>query len=111
MSQIISKELLSVVLNCNVTEVGELHGSILGFSVDSADVGRINIYELAHKYCKEWADRTIISGRNDLLNDYNNKPFARAETLFHNKTFHADTEPEAVFKACQWILENSADED
>lgn len=73
-------------------------------------VSEIDIHNVAHK-CKEWAltkqyilsskPRTNSSlaacsfdknGKCDYYNDYHND-------------FRAETEPEAIFKACEWILE------
>jgi len=67
----------------------------------------INIYELAHK-CKEWAmtkERTIWSGW-----DYGVGKFVSmigehgVNELINND---ADTEPEAIFKACDYILKET----
>jgi len=60
----------------------------------------INIYELAHK-CKEWAYKNgyeLMSSIAYCCIDH--KSFA--ESVF----FTEDTEPETIFKACQWILDN-----
>lgn len=65
----------------------------------------INIYELAYK-CKEWANKQ----------DYDNNCFVTI--LYENITsraiitedgfgFYANTEPEAIFKACEWILKET----
>ena len=77
----------------------------------------ISIYKLAHK-CKEWA--TFKNGKNiiterDISGVYSYIIFMIGITI-HNEylddttkilaNFKADTEPEAIFKACQWILEN-----
>ena len=64
----------------------------------------INIYELAHK-CKEWAKSQklfIISfpSPNEGLEGY----WANLTNNTH-KVFAA-TEPEAIFKICQWIIDN-----
>ena len=71
----------------------------------------INIYELAHK-CKEWALNqdncfSIVSGK--VPNNY----FCVVQYSFqwlgkdgYEEYFTEDTEPEAIFKACQWILDN-----
>jgi len=61
-----------------------------------------NIYELAHK-CKEWAFSkkiNICSGirKNVGVVEY----YCTAST----NTVYADTEPEAIFLACEWIREN-----
>ena len=111
----ISKELLSEVL-----PFGDIDSLIsYGLSSDGdillqyEDIDEIvNIYELAHK-CKEWAfsykfDFEIIRIKN--VKNYG-KIFVRVHTIHTNqcngKEFYPfDREPEAIFKACQWILDN-----
>ena len=84
--------------------------------------GTINIHELA-SLAKGWAYTyhyynnkvvhisnmthgydgfRIISGLTDF--DYREKYFAKLPSI-RNEIFLSDTEPEAVFKACDWILE------
>ena len=62
---------------------------------------RLNMYELTHK-CKEWALENgyeLYSSSIGICDIFNND--------FENKGAHiAGTEPEAIFKACQWILDN-----
>ena len=103
----ISKELLSVVLCSDCTKVDKLLGNTLGFCVANADVGRINIYELAHK-CKEWAWAKGIDLQ--IMNHGEAKFCCKIDE--RNVKYHSakwgETEPEAIFKACQWILENKA---
>lgn len=81
----------------------------------------INIYELAHK-CKEFAETKgySIMSRPKSLNQKSFKARAfvildeeykmctfRLNVLnFEEYQYEADTEPEAIFKACQWILDN-----
>ena len=106
----------------------ELLGEVLGYEVDAflgiseneidytcckdKDIGyediSINIYEFAFK-CKEWAkskDYYILSGYDDtnipvsLINHHYGEGGCSCD-----KYFETNTEPEAVFKACQWILE------
>ena len=70
----------------------------------------INIYELAHK-CKEWAysqGYIISSGLTPVLG-VNKDGWAEvfsSSTPLDGKlhTFKQLSEPEAVFKACEWIL-------
>ena len=65
----------------------------------------INVHELAHK-CKEWAalkDYEIYSldgfaGMNPQGGDGGSSYFL--------DEFHGESEVEAIFKACQWILDN-----
>jgi hypothetical protein len=72
----------------------------------------INIHELAHK-CKEWAkslDYRILSGYDDcddmetwtvLINHRYGEGGCSCDDFFE-----AETESEAIFQACQWILDN-----
>ena len=81
----------------------------------------INIYELAHK-CKEWAfefrfdnkptNNRYYRQRSGYEDKFNVEKQKREKLgymtltfgcLGHTKTFYADTEPEAIFKACGWI--------
>jgi len=104
----ISKELLSEVLGCKLDIDEQLQPNDIEYieKVGSKLYYRyINIYELMHK-CKEWA----------LLNDYSCMSRPRlfggwlSELMsgygVEDTQFDADSEPEAVFKCCQWILEN-----
>jgi len=124
----ISKELLSEVLGKNIRSVYEneeklneywggekLKQSEIAYTYATSEgqIGwseylcDINIYELAHK-CKEWAkEHTIVSAY------YSEDDKKGAWSCLHEnlctsggETFYADTEPEAIFKACQWIMEN-----
>ena len=106
---IISKELLSEVLGVYVRDgwyfdcelLLYTHDKILG--LDENYHSQINIYELAHK-CKEWAH-----SRNFMIQSYLYNTKARADLLSScdvDEKFQADTEPEAVFRACEWILKD-----
>lgn len=69
------------------------------------DFFSINIYELAHK-CKEWA---IGEHDCELLSCIGSKDRAICD-IYSDKynckfTHYADTEPEAIFAACQWIID------
>ena len=108
----ISKELLSSVLGLTVVKGLELEGIVLWYkgivNINNqppyAKELNINIYELAHK-CKEWALKhhyKVISKPDNvpgLWEAYVNLSL----TSKHGEV--ADTEPEAIFKACQWILD------
>ena len=104
----ISKDLLSEVLEININKIKEVHkvNNIIKI-VDTKNMyNDINIYELANK-CKEWAyeiDFYIYSiftfageGACYVTKD--------DEILKRLATFAGDSEPEAIFKACQWILD------
>lgn len=113
MSEIISKELLSEVLEVDIVSYG-----IILFDLEydfKENMGvyihkkNINIHELAHK-CKEWA---IEQGYIIQI-----MPFCILVLQIENsmeQVFRYEKEdmenqkpylPEYEFKACQWILEN-----
>ena len=120
----ISKELLSEVLGEECfTEVKSyasdipdykswLNGSQFMYSTCSYkwSGNHINIYELAHK-CKEWARSKDYS-----LGVFNPDVDCFEVSIQHyvkghgewNEVFEitSDTEPESIFQACKWILEN-----
>jgi hypothetical protein len=106
----ISKELLSEVFKENVISIDGTIGNNLTFtSFDNMWSGEytkhvINIHELAHK-CKEWALSKNVSIESGL--PY--KTRATSAVFDSNEGFlegfEAETEPMAIFQACQWILE------
>lgn len=102
----ISKELLSAVLKEKRVildyEISISKNEIHYGHIDIEEDGFINIYELAHK-CKEQALNlgyilySTVHGYEcyiDSRNFIDNTPVR----------FLAGSEPEAIFKACQWIL-------
>lgn len=121
----ISKELLSEVLELEDDIISiELKGNIViwvaGVPFETTMIpsctGAINIYELAFK-CKEWAlnkQYSLHSGYDKLVNKYdvyvNLLLFGDDESTIGGWDtkiyFIADTEPGAIFKACQWLLDN-----
>jgi len=120
----ISKELLSEVLGFNVTYVETCTQTIksrIKSDVSDSDIAihdgnsyrYINIHELAHK-CKEWADSKGYT-LNSWIADFTSDKILGWCELRDERTGKSikecpivsdNTEPEAVFKACQWILEN-----
>lgn len=68
---------------------------------------KINIYELAHR-CKEWARDNEFFLRS--FYDYEGAFCYISAPVWVDKIeipktgFCSDTEPEAIFKACEWIL-------
>ena len=104
-----SKELLSKVLGVYVTEFYLDCESLVYtydriFNENEQYKDDINIYELAHK-CKEWASykgHTLSSTYHP-----HNNCICNIDIVTKNfKQFEANTEPEAIFRACEWILEN-----
>lgn len=99
----ISKELLSAVLGKVVRRIEyKEEGKRIYYDelVDDIDwIRSVNIHELAHK-CKEWAR---VNRRYRIYSESAGVAYLmEIEEIQH----YAKTEPEAIFKACQWILEN-----
>jgi len=115
MEDIISKELISTVLEKDIRyvygkdaiEIGDYiidHNTEIAFAYlfrNKEFEDYINIHELAHK-CKEWAE--INYGY--ILCSYQCGSVGNCQIMKLDKFFSAPTEEEAIFKACQWILEN-----
>lgn len=102
----ISKELLSEVLKRNIEYTGNCGGQV-EFKYLMGGYTTINFYELAH-LCKEWAwNQGLI-----LESGHTNTPYCTIVDVSENSTmnlgeerFISDSEPEAIFAACQWILD------
>lgn len=107
----LTKELLSEVLSRNVNkfriERTVSFGIQVEYEVSSGTRFYTNIYELAHK-CKEWAYtkgmREILSADGVAYIDKENGVLDEGG-FYPEQWFSANTEPEAIFKACQWIME------
>ncbi len=109
----ISKELLCKVLELKKIDEIYQEDNLLYFCESNKG---INIYELAHE-CKQWAvskGYSLYSGYDKLINKYgvyvNLLLFGDDESTIGGWDteiyFIANTEPEAIFKACQYIMEN-----
>ena len=106
----VSKELLNEVLNIE-REIKHIDfiekWNTFIYYVDGGAERTINIYELQHK-CKEWArikSYLLYSYPVDVLTDRyacDVKDKRRTQIMMQP----ADTEPEAVIKATQWVLDN-----
>jgi len=92
----ISKELLSEILGEEVKEVYGEQSYMLCYL--SSDIYAINIYELAHK-CKMWAKKQgyWLYSSIDVCDIW--------EENINIKNVQETNEPEAIFKACEWIRE------
>ena len=118
----ISKELLNKVLNIEIVSYQMKQKNILAYEYNKVSKNQwsgktfcnrsINTYELAHK-CKEWA--VNLSPNKHALSSYprwgdirnykkTNGSYYICQHLVSGAQFEAETEPEAIFKACQWIL-------
>ena len=112
-----SKELLSEVLDIKVVEVYKIRSNpnfkdntLLHRIEGCAVLFTINIHELAHK-CKEWAykNKFIIETGFTTSGDWFYTVLEVKDTspyVAEVKTNWGITEPEAVFQACQWVLDN-----
>lgn len=105
----ISKELLSDVLNNHNIEHFEIENNYLWLQTDGGYLNKnISIYELAHK-CKEWAlgkDFVLYSGSTHRTKGYRCDIYTKDGDV--DEDFVSDTEPKAIFKACEWIREQIA---
>ena len=99
MDEMIIEELLSEVLGVNIKRVINLSSPNKVYYDGELGTDVINIYELAHK-CKEWAFDKMF-----FLSSGFDTDGAFCLDRMNNKSFIAETEPEAIFKACQWVLE------
>jgi len=103
----ISKELLSEVLGFETRDVrlSENLSSLVLYTCNECEGKGLNIHELAHKV-KEWAynNNYFITSNLKEANVYpinSDGWIMKLELSIDEKT-----EPEAIFKAGQWILEN-----
>jgi len=106
-----SKELLSEVLGIDTISDYEFDSNLITIyyidDEDRRDYGLINIHELAHK-CKEWALKKgywLSSWHENRKSFCYVDEFIKIPATCVTQTIDADTEPEAIFKACEWILE------
>ena len=107
----ISKELLSMILGEKAYDIKCVSDNIISFYTDYDQYEEINIYELAHK-CKEWAFNNGYELRNGRDIDVKEElcyfcEYKQERQLDYANSdyFLAETEPESIFKACQWILD------
>lgn len=111
----ISKELLSEVLELKYP-IRIIHHFCKGQNVLNYDLHvecslfqeSINIYELAHK-CKEWAIKIDYKIESH-IHLINKRIIGVASFNTQDNTtkfFQADTEHETIFKACEWIMEQT----
>lgn len=109
----ISKELLSIILDeyietvlINKKDNTDNNIYYCDFeTTDYIDCFAINIYELAHK-CKEWADKQNFAIKSYIWFGKGKSIFTDLEDKVYSTMFDAETEPEAIIKACEWILQN-----
>ena len=111
----ISKELLSEVLNYEVDVFLGINKNEIDYTCcrdeneGYVDIS-INLYEFAFK-CKEWAlnymvDKEIQSTGCIISSWTHTGGSGHARILVIDEKFTANTEPEAIIRACEWIQEN-----
>lgn len=115
----ISKELLSEVLKKEIIKIYSGKNILINdqfvdtdkelafkYKCDNGSIldDIINIYELAYK-CKEWANKQDYDNNCFVIILYENMT-SRAIITEDGFGFDASTEYEAIFKVCQWILDN-----
>ena len=108
----ISEKLLSEVLGIDTTTIKgvELDENVVvvwqgiqnTFPYKLHSGKEINIHELAHK-CKEWA----LQYKYELLSGYLSGN-GYVVVMEQRRSWFAPTEPEAIFKACEYILNQKA---
>ncbi len=97
-------ELLNKVLKTNAIWV-EVKGNEVFYNADNNKHScfKINTYELAH-ICKEWVYKQKVIISSSKANDAYLAILDYDGVTDSTSTFIADTEPEAIFIACEWIL-------
>ena len=106
----ISRELLSKVLDKRCSKVGMFGTTYIEYTWSSPPNyvdSRINIYELEHK-CKKWVLKdtgySMCSGLARSVHSTEKNKIGDGMCQVGANFFFADTEPEAVFKACEYIV-------
>lgn len=105
----ISKELLSAVLDVEVTNViGIRYTNELRYETCDDEFNSFNFIRINDLFvkCKQWALKYIIDNSGCIISSWthpNGKGSARILDI--DETFIADTEVEAVIKACEWLLD------
>ena len=77
--------------------------SKLSYTIDNSIYRDINIYELAHK-CKEWLVDNRQFVQIDMYGKYMTKCIIYCNITKDENCFIGETEPEAIFQACEFIL-------
>lgn len=98
-----SKELLTAVLGCDA-EAYYYNASVIKYKIDGVVEKEINIYELMH-IMKEWALKQGFYTKSQLGIEKSVANIFNIRFQDCDENFFADTELEAVTKACEWILE------
>ena len=110
----ISKRLLKEIVNEEIIgndpeSIDHICGKAVAYQTPTIVIGRYNVYQLANK-CKEWAFEKKKETIQSLKTYQDGKQiwYATTTTYFEAAMdgFYAETEPEAIFKACEWLIDN-----
>ena len=101
----ISKELLAIVMDIDITIIGNINNrrwldTIEEFRPMGSSIHEFNIHELAYK-CKQWASQHGYDLVCLKLQEWECMDWYDQSTTIAR----GNTEPEAIFAACQWILD------
>lgn len=114
------REVLTIDYNFDMQPIKEWQTNTLEWyrtEVYKEHTYSINIYELAHK-CKEWAIKKGYTIRTEAYDYMENDSFSgtywwvirlRPKVWSENGCPNCganNSEPEAIFKACEWVLDN-----
>ena len=103
-------KLLNAVLQTNIQQDDYcIKNNILSYSYCRCDnewcTEKINIYELAFQ-CKAWALKNNFNITSMIVKDGGKcEIYNKFQTNYNTKKIKAETEIEAIFKACEWVLE------
>ena len=110
----ISKELMSEVLNYEVDTVLGINKNEIDYTCcrdeneGYIDIS-INLYEFAFK-CKDWALKKEVMIHSSPTQKKEStaivQSFDMSKFYYGQNQFYALTEPEAIIKACRWVLVN-----
>ena len=98
----ISKELVSEVFKLNICEA-YVENNTLFFDMGLPLIQSINLYEFAFK-CKEWANTQDYWTQSGYEINHLGNYFCMIKDMPDNQFFYANTEIEAIIKACEYIL-------
>ena len=118
LEKIITKELLRKVLPKETENLSEdfsfyIDEDYIVFRDEGETLFDYNIYKFAFK-CKVWAlsiGYSHLSGKDDIYEKGEGFVCSIGSTTLLIKDFYADTEIEAIIKACNWILEKEIQEE
>jgi hypothetical protein len=115
LEKIITKELLRKILPKETENLSDdfifyIDGDYIIFRDEGETLFEYNIYKFAFK-CKEWdlsKGYSQLSGKDDIYEKGEGFVCSVGSSTLLIKDFYADTEIEAIIKACIWVTEDKA---